>query len=76
MYADVNRSVAAIGAIITILSLTIDPFVQQIIGFKVRQVQTSTIFGTIPQATQYSKGTQIIIEAAGTVSPHCRNSLC
>jgi hypothetical protein len=63
----VSRSFAAIGAILTILSLAIDPFVQQIIGFEVQQVTTPTNVSTIAQAHRYSKGTEVDISATRTV---------
>lgn len=64
--ANTSRSFAAIGAVLTILSLAIDPFVQEIIGLEDRQVSTPASFGTIAQAHRYSKGTEVDIEASGT----------
>ncbi|KAF2473581.1 uncharacterized protein BDR25DRAFT_311809 [Lindgomyces ingoldianus] len=50
------RSLASIGAVITILSLAIDPFVQQVIGLG--QIQTPDNSTSIPFAIRYAKGTQ------------------
>jgi hypothetical protein len=52
----VQRSLVSIGAGITILSLAIDPFVQQIVGVGERQVDT-TNSTTIARALRYSRGT-------------------
>ncbi|KAE9369962.1 hypothetical protein N431DRAFT_511930 [Stipitochalara longipes BDJ] len=51
----------SIGAVITILSLAIDPFVQQIVGVGERQVALSNST-TIARALRYSRGT-ILIES-------------
>jgi hypothetical protein len=66
IHANMTRSFVAIGAVLTILSLAIDPFVQQVISFEDRQVSTTTNFGTIPQARRYSKGTEVDISATRT----------
>ncbi|KAF8856580.1 hypothetical protein BDZ45DRAFT_727386 [Acephala macrosclerotiorum] len=50
------RSLVSIGAGITILSLAIDPFVQQIVGVGERQVD-ATNSTTIARALRYSRGT-------------------
>ena len=71
-----NRSFAVIGALLTVLSLAIDPFVQQIIGFDELQVQTFTNVATIPQALRYSKGIEIDIEAAGTTENLVKSIIC
>ena len=46
--------VISIGVIITILSLAVDPFVQQVIGQG--QMKKLNIATTIPRATRYAKG--------------------
>ncbi|KAF2119045.1 hypothetical protein BDV96DRAFT_643202 [Lophiotrema nucula] len=60
------RSFASIGAIITIISLAIDPFVQQVIGQG--QIQKLDIATTIPRATRYAKGAQHRLMGRGTVA--------
>lgn len=54
-----QRSLASIGAVITILSLAIDPFVQQIVGVGERQVVLSNST-TIARALRYSRGAILI----------------
>jgi len=52
------RSLAAIGALVTILGLFIDPFLQQIITFEEQQSQALRNATTIPRAVSYSKGNE------------------
>jgi hypothetical protein len=53
-----DRSLSAVGALITIFALAFDPFVQQVIGFKELQVpsQNSSSPTTMPRAFRYSEG--------------------
>ncbi|KAJ6000793.1 hypothetical protein N7481_001202 [Penicillium waksmanii] len=47
-------SVASLGAIVTVLSMALDPFVQQILSYPVQQTPGSTTQATMPQALTFA----------------------
>ncbi|KAF2735264.1 hypothetical protein EJ04DRAFT_601070 [Polyplosphaeria fusca] len=57
------RSIASIGAVITISSLAIDPFVQQVIGLGHIEMSSNTT--SISLATKYAKGMQHRLGGSG-----------
>ncbi|KFY03519.1 hypothetical protein V490_00168 [Pseudogymnoascus sp. VKM F-3557] len=57
-------SVASLGALITLLSLAIDPFVQSVIGLEESQVHSLGKSTSISRALRYSKGSMVTIPVA------------
>lgn len=47
-------SIASLGAIVTVLSMALDPFVQQILSYPVQQTPGSTTQATMPQALTFA----------------------
>ncbi|TID25690.1 hypothetical protein E6O75_ATG03553 [Venturia nashicola] len=59
------RSLAVIGALITIFALAFDPFVQQIIGIEELQTEGKFNSTAVPRAMRYSEGVMYDIKATG-----------
>jgi hypothetical protein len=57
------RSFASVGAIVIILSVAIDPFVQSVVDLEERQALPSDKSTFISRAVRYSKGTKATIQA-------------
>jgi hypothetical protein len=47
-------SLASLGAIVTVLAVAIDPFIQQILSYPVQQIPSSTAQATMPQAQTFA----------------------
>ncbi|KAJ5605695.1 hypothetical protein N7510_008476 [Penicillium lagena] len=48
-------SLASLGAIVTIFAVALDPFVQQILSYPIRQTPSSTAQATMPQARTFAQ---------------------
>ncbi|KAJ5403245.1 hypothetical protein N7509_003116 [Penicillium cosmopolitanum] len=50
-------SIASLGAIVTVLSMALDPFIQQILSYPVQQTPGSSTQATMPQALTFASNT-------------------
>ena len=53
LFTRITQSVASIGALITVLTLALDPFLQQLISYPIKEIYTDSTLASVSRATSF-----------------------